>query len=368
VLGALKSQEQREAFVAENRAAQQALRKSHAAGREDKPLLPIAEARKRRTPIDWAGYVPPKPSFVGVRTFDPYPLGDLVPYIDWSPFFHAWELKGTYPRIFENAAWGARAKELFDDAQALLRRIVAEGRLTARAAMAFFPAAADGDDIVLYGDDARAKAVATLHTLRQQNAKPEGQPNQALSDFVAPAGSGLADYLGLFAVTAGIGIESLIAEFERDHDDYSSIMAKALADRLAEALAEALHRRAREEWGYGRGEALGHEDLIREKYRGIRPAPGYPAQPDHTEKKALFELLRAGDIGMRLTESFAMMPAASVSGLYFSHPEARYFQVGRIGADQVADYARRKRMPVEEVERWLAPNLDYEPARAAAAR
>jgi 5-methyltetrahydrofolate--homocysteine methyltransferase len=244
---------------------------------------------------------------------------------------------------------------------------VAEGRLTARAAMAFFPAAAEGDDIVLYGDEPRARAIATVHTLRQQNAKPEGQPNQALSDFIAPAG-GAPDYLGLFAVTAGIGIESLIEEFQRDHDDYSSIIAKALADRLAEALAEALHRRARAEWGYGKDESIGYDDLIREKYRGIRPAPGYPAQPDHTEKGTLFALLRAEALGMRLTESFAMHPAASVSGLYFSHPEARYFQVGRIGADQVADYARRKRMPVEEAERWLAPNLDYEPARAAATR
>ena len=365
VLGALKSPEQRASFTAEVRADQEKLRRAHAAERDEKPLLAIAEARRRATPVDWTGYEPPAPSFLGVRIFDPYPIAELLPYIDWSPFFHTWELQGTYPRIFENPAWGARAKELFDDAQQLLQRIVDEKRLTARAAMAFFPAAAEGDDILVYGDESRRQPVAVLHTLRQQNDKPLGQPNQALADFVAPAG-GPRDYIGAFAVTAGIGIESLLEEFARDHDDYGSIMAKALADRLAEALAEALHRRAREAWGYGRGEALSHEDLIREKYRGIRPAPGYPAQPDHTEKKTLFELVDAERIGIELTESFAMTPAASVSGLYFSHPQARYFQVGRIGADQVADYARRKRMTVEEAERWLAPWLAYDRAPTAA--
>jgi 5-methyltetrahydrofolate--homocysteine methyltransferase len=367
VLGALKSGDQRREFAERNRAEQERLRRAHAAEREDKPLLPIEEARRRRTPIEWAGYQPPRPSFLGVRVFDPYPLAELVPFVDWSPFFHAWEMKGTYPRIFENPTWGARAKELFDDAQRLLQRIVDEKRLTARAAMGFFPAAAEGDDIVLYADDSRRRPLAVLHTLRQQNAKPEGQPNQALADFVAPAGSGLADYVGAFAVTAGIGIEDLLGEFARDHDDYGSIMTKALADRLAEALAEALHRRAREAWGYGRGESLGYEDLIRERYRGIRPAPGYPASPDHTEKRTIFDVLDAGAIGMALTESFAMLPTASVSGLYFSHPGARYFQVGRIGPDQAADYARRKHVPLDEMERWLAPWLAYDRAPAPTA-
>ena len=369
VTGALKSPEQRDAYAAQNRADQERLRQAHAAEREGKPMLPLAEARRRRTPLDWSGYDPPHPSFLGVRVFDPYPLAELVSFIDWSPFFHTWELKGTYPRIFDNPTWGARAKELFDDAQGLLRRIVDEGRLTARAALGFFPAASQGDDILIYADQTRSKVGATFHTLRQQNQKPADQPNQALADFIAPAPTGLPDYLGLFTVTAGIGIEPLLEEFEHDHDDYSSIMTKALADRLAEALAEALHRKAREEWGYGRDEALGFDDLIRERYRGIRPAPGYPASPDHTEKRTLFDLLDAENkIGVRLTESFAMHPASSVSGLYFSHPEARYFQVGRIAADQVEDYARRKRRTVEEMERWLAPWLAYDPVRTAAPR
>ena len=369
VAGALKSPEQRDAYAIQNRADQERLRRAHAAEREDKPMLPLAEARRRRTAIDWSGYDPPRPSFLGVRVFDPYPLAELVPFIDWSPFFHTWEMKGTYPRIFENPTWGARARELFDDAQRLLQRIVDEGRLSARAAMGFFPAASQGDDILIYGDATRTKVRATFHTLRQQNQKPADQPNQALADFVAPARTGLPDHLGLFTVTAGIGIEPLLAEFERDHDDYSSIMTKALADRLAEALAEALHRKAREEWGYGKDEALGFDDLIRERYRGIRPAPGYPASPDHTEKRTLFDLLEAEKrIGVHLTESFAMHPASSVSGLYFSHPEARYFQVGRIAADQVEDYARRKRRPMEEMERWLAPWLAYDPVRTAAPR
>ena len=368
VAGALKSPEQRDAYAAQNRSEQDRLRKAHAADRDAKPMLPLAEARRRRTPLDWGTYDPPRPSFLGVRVFDPYPLAEIVPYIDWSPFFHTWELKGTYPRIFENPTWGARAKELFDDAQRLLKRIVDEGRLTARAAMGFYPAAAQGDDILVYADETRSRVRATLHTLRQQGQKPDDQPNQALADFVAPAQSGVPDHIGLFAVTTGLGIETLLEEFERDHDDYSSIMTKALADRLAEALAEALHRRARQEWGYGKGEALGYDDLIRERYRGIRPAPGYPASPDHTEKRTLFDLLAAEKIGVRLTESFAMHPASSVCGLYFSHPEARYFQVGRIAADQVEDYARRKRRTVEEMERWLAPWLAYDPVRTPAPR
>jgi 5-methyltetrahydrofolate--homocysteine methyltransferase len=368
VAGQLKNPEQRDAFAAKNREAQERLRAEHRAKR-DQPLLPIDEARRRRPPFEWnGGYAPPRPSFLGVRAVDPWPLAEIVPFIDWSPFFAAWEMTGTYPRIFDNPARGAEARRLFDDAQRLLGRIVREKLLTARAVFGFFPASAVGDDIELYTDESRAGLLATLHTLRQQNEKPEGQPNQALADFVAPRESGIADYVGAFAVTAGIGIESPLEEFARDHDDYSAIMTKALADRLAEGLAEALHKRAREEWGYGRGEALSSEDLIRERYRGIRPAPGYPACPDHSEKRVLFELLQAERrAGIRLTENFAMHPAASVSGFYFSHPDARYFTVGRVDRDQVLDYARRKGLPLAEVERWLSPILNYEPDEKAAA-
>ncbi|PYQ17166.1 MAG: methionine synthase [Acidobacteria bacterium] len=366
VAGKLKSPEMRAAFAEQNRQTQDRLRAEHRA-RKGQPLLSLDEARRRRTKIEWKGYVPPRPSFLGVRAFDEWPLADIVPFIDWSPFFAAWEMTGTYPRIFDNPTRGAEARRLFDDAQRLLDRIVREKLLTARAVFGFFPAQAVGDDVELYTDESRTGLLTTLHTLRQQGEKPEGQANQALADFVAPRESGLADYLGAFAVTAGIGIEPLVEEFERDHDDYSSIMTKALADRLAEALAEALHKKAREEWGYGRDEALSNEDLIRERYRGIRPAPGYPACPDHSEKRLLFDLLQAERrAGIRLTENFAMYPAASVSGLYFSHPEARYFTVGRLDRDQVLDYARRKGLPVIETERWLAPNLNYDPDEKAA--
>ncbi len=362
VVGQLKNPAQRAGFLEANRRDQEKAREHHRAEGEKRRLLSLDEARRRRTPIDWGAYTPPRPSFTGTRVFESWPLADLVPFIDWSPFFHTWELKGTYPRIFENPAWGARARELFEDARRLLDRIVAERLLTAQAVMAFHPASAEGDDIVVFTDEARRGVRAVFRTLRQQSDKPAGQPEQALADFVAPRETSLADYLGAFAVTAGVGLDRLVAEFERDHDDYNSIMAKALADRLAEALAEALHQRAREEWGYGKGEGLGPDDLFRERYRGIRPAPGYPACPDHTEKRTLFDLLEVeARTAIRLTETFAMIPAASVSGLYFSHPEARYFQVGRIGHDQALDYARRKGLPLRDIERWLAPNLGYEP-------
>jgi 5-methyltetrahydrofolate--homocysteine methyltransferase len=367
VAGQLKSPELREALITQNRDAQERLRAEHRAKREQ-PLRSLEDARRRRPRLDWKGYRPPRPSFLGVRSFDAWPLAEIVPFIDWSPFFAAWEMTGTYPRIFDNPSRGAEARRLFDDAQRLLDRIVREKLLTARAVFGFFPANAVGDDIELYTDDSRTGLLTTLHTLRQQSERPEGQPHQALADIVAPRESGVADYLGVFAVTAGIGIEKVVEEFERDHDDYSAIMTKALADRLAEGLAEALHKRAREEWGYGRDESLSNEELIRERYRGIRPAPGYPACPDHSEKRLLFSLLDAERrAGMRLTENFAMLPAASVSGLYFSHPEARYFTVGRLDRDQVVDYARRKGLPLAEVERWLAPNLNYEPDEKAAA-
>jgi 5-methyltetrahydrofolate--homocysteine methyltransferase len=366
VVSSLLSRDQRAAFDAGNRGEQERLRREHEAKQAAQRWLPLEEARRRRTPLDWREYHPPRPSFTGARVLSPVPLDEIVPYIDWSPFFVTWELRGTYPRIFENPTWGSKARELFDDARELLDRIVHGGLLTAGAVYGFFPAAGVGDDIELYTDESRSRVLATVHTLRQQTEKPAGQPNQALADFVAPRDGGPGDYLGLFAVTAGVGIEDLVGEFERAHDDYGAIMAKALADRLAEALAELVHRRARQDWGYGRDEQLSVDELIRERYRGIRPAPGYPACPDHSEKPTLFDLLQVPEtVGIRLTESFAMYPAASVSGFYFSHPEARYFQVGRIDRDQVLDYQRRKGMSLAEVERWLAPNLAYEPAAVA---
>jgi 5-methyltetrahydrofolate--homocysteine methyltransferase len=359
------SGEGRAAFDRANREEQEQQRQKHAKKTAGEKLLPLSEARKRRTKIAWEGYAPPRPEFTGVRLIEDIPLSSLVPYVDWSPFFSAWELRGTYPRIFENEVWGSKARELFDDAQKLLARIVDERLLRARASYGFFWAESDGDDVVLFEDEAKARRLATLYQLRQQNEKPTGQPNQSLADYVAPRGSGLLDSLGAFAVTAGLGSDQLVREFERSHDDYGAIMTKALADRLAEAAAEWLHARARREWGYGREERLAPEELIRERYRGIRPAPGYPACPDHSEKRTLFALLGAERAGLELTESFAMTPPASVCGWYFAHPEARYMTVGRVGLDQVEDYARRKGVAVEEAERWLSPNLGYAPAPVA---
>ncbi len=363
VVGRLASAELKPAFADENRSSQEKLREVHGAPKSQK-LLTLDEARRRRLQFDWTGYTPPRPSFTGVRAAGPVPLEEIVPYIDWTPFFHVWELRGVYPRIFDQPKVGPRARELFDDAGGLLKRIVDEKLLEARAVMGFFPAASVGDDIEVYTDESR-KAVRTIfHTLRQQVEKPDGEPDLALADFIAPRETGMADYLGAFAVTAGINIEKLVGGFEKDQDDYNAIMAKALADRLAEALAELTHKRAREAWGFGCGEKLSHDDLLHERYRGIRPAPGYPAQPDHTEKRTLFDLLEAGqNVGIRLTESFAMYPAASVSGFYFSHPESRYFAVGKIGRDQVLDYQRRKGMEISAVERWLGPNLNYDPEK-----
>jgi 5-methyltetrahydrofolate--homocysteine methyltransferase len=302
------------------------------------------------------------PAFLGTRVLTEIPLGEIVPFIDWSPFFMSWELKGKYPRIFEDPKVGARARELFDDAKTLLRRIVAEGRLKANAVYGFFPANSDGDDLVIYEDETRQVERFRLPQLRQQWER-EGQASfRSQADYLAPRDSGLADYLGAFALTTGLGLETLVEEFEREHDDYNSIMAKALADRLAEGLAEMLHKRVRVEWGYGRCENLGYDELIEEKYRGIRPASGYPTCPDHTEKKELWKLLDVErTTGIRLTESYAMYPGAAVSGLYFAHPQARYFAVDFITRDQVENYAARKGMPVKEVERWLSPNLAYEP-------
>jgi len=327
-------------------------------------LVSLQEARERALQPDFDHYEPPRPTFTGIRVFENYDLAELVEYIDWTPFFIAWDISGKYPAILDDPKRGEAARSLFDDAQKMLRRLIDEKRLQARAVIGFWPANRRGDDIVVYTDDSRSEELTILHHLRQQDDKAPGKPMLALSDFIAPEDSGKADYIGGFAVTAGIGAEELVREYEGRNDDYSAIMVKVLADRLAEALAERMHQRVRREfWGYASDESLQNEDLIRERYRGIRPAPGYPACPDHTEKATLFRLLNAEETtGIRLTEHFAMSPAAAVSGWYFAHPESRYFAVGKIGADQVADYAVRKGISKAEAERWLMPNLAYDPA------
>ncbi len=303
----------------------------------------------------------PKPAFLGRRVIEDLSLEEIAGHIDWTFFFTAWELKGRFPKILDHPKYGEAARELYDHGQALLRRILDEKLLEARGVYGFWPAASDGDDIVLFEDETRSQEMLRFNMLRQQNIQPDGKPNRSLADFIAPASASLPDHIGAFAVTAGIGCDELSTSFERELDDYQAIMVKALADRLAEAFAEALHQRARRDWGYGQNEQMSNEDLIAEKYRGIRPAFGYPACPDHTEKRKLFELLDAPSLGIDLTESFAMTPAASVSGLYFAHPDARYFTVGRVDHDQVQTYAVRKNMPLKEVERWLTPNLGYDP-------
>ena len=341
-----------------------ALRIDYAGRQRDKRYLTIEQARENGFKSDWATVPITAPSFLGTRLLEDYDLAELAQYIDWTPFFHTWELKGRYPRILEDETLGEAARKLFDDAQRMLAGIIANKTLTARAVLGFWPANTQGyDTIEIYADERRDTVAAAFFTLRQQGEKGSGIPNLAFSDFLAPQNSGRADYVGGFAVTAGIGIEKLIEQYDADHDDYSSIMVKALADRLAEAFAERLHQRVREEfWGYAPGENLSGDDLIQEKYQGVRPAPGYPGCPDHTEKITLFRLLDAeAQTGIQLTENLAMYPASSVSGLYYAHPEARYFGLGRIGRDQVADIARRKGMPLAELERWLMPNLNYEP-------
>ncbi len=344
----------------QNRAQQEQDRTAYGR-RSRRKLVPYAEALRRRLVLDWTDPAPAVPAFLGTRTLREVPLEQIVPFIDWSPFFQAWELKGKYPRIFNDPEIGPRARELFDDGRELLRRIVADRRLTANAVYGFFPANSDGDDIVLYEDETRQTERMRLPTLRQQWERDGQTSFRSLADYIAPRDSGVADYLGGFAVTTGHGIESVVEEFEREHDDYNSIMAKALADRLAEGLAEMLHKRVREEWGYGRGEQLNVDELIEEKYRGIRPASGYPTSPDHTEKRDLWRLLDVeAATGIILTESYAMYPGAAVSGLYFAHPQSRYFAVDFITRDQVEHYAARKGMPISEVERWLAPNLSYD--------
>ncbi len=342
----------------------------HARGVADKQRMSLAKARDDRFDIDWKAYAPPRPSFLGTRAFDDYPVAELIPYIDWTPFFAAWEIKGTYPLILDDPKVGEAARSLFADAQAMLDKMVAENWLTARGVVGFWPANAEGDDIIVFTDESRTSERARLHTLRQQIARSNTRRRHvALADFVAPVKTGRADFIGGFAVTAGIGEEAIAERFARANDDYSKILSQALADRLAEAFAERMHQRVRKEfWGYAADEALSNAELIAEDYRGIRPAPGYPAQPDHTEKATLFDLLDAeAATGIRLTESFAMWPASSVSGLYFAHPDSHYFGVGRIEQDQVEDYAARKGWSMAEAERWLAPILNYEPGRRDAA-
>lgn len=360
VVERLVEPERRARFDVENRAEQARLVEAFQRRRQA-TLVPYREAVARRFPTDWASTPIDVPDFTGVRVLDDYSLEELTGYIDWSPFFSVWELRGKYPQILDDPAHGQEARKLFDDAQRLLRQIVQQKLLTARGVYGFWPAAALGDDILLYEDAQRQNELARLHTLRQQWQRKGQQWFCALADFVAPHDSGRTDFVGAFAVTAGIGAPELTARFESQQDDYSAILVKALADRLAEAFAERLHQVVRRHWGYGRQEQLSPEDLLRERYRGIRPAPGYPACPDHTEKRILFDLLRAEQsAGIRLTESYAMDPAASICGLYFAHPKAHYFSVDQITRDQVEDYARRKAMRIQEVERWLAPNLGYD--------
>jgi 5-methyltetrahydrofolate--homocysteine methyltransferase len=360
VVQKLLSDDDRPALVAETRKDYEAARQAYLAGQDKRPRLPIAEARKRAPQLDHA---PVKPAFLGARPIE-VDLETLARYIDWTPFFASWDLVGRYPMILEDDIVGEAARGLFKDAQAMLRQLINEKWITARGVVGFWPAAQEGDDIVVYENDKRKVVKARLHTLRQQMDKGAGKANNALADFVAPIG----DYIGAFAVTAGLGEEAAAERFKKANDDYSAIMVKALADRFAEAFAEYLHEQVRKtHWGFAKDESLGVEDLIAEKYRGIRPAPGYPAQPDHTEKTTLFDLLDARAIGMDLTESLAMTPPASVSGLYFAHPQAEYFGVGRIDRDQVEDYARRKGWDLDTAERWLAPILAYEPLREKAA-
>jgi 5-methyltetrahydrofolate--homocysteine methyltransferase len=372
VTSALLSREQRDGYVANLRTEYARIADTHARSEEQKRRVTLTAARGNALKLDWSGsYLPTRPRALGVTALPDVRLAELVPYIDWSPFFSTWELTGKYPAILDDDKYGAAARALFDDAQAMLGRILGERWFDARAVAGFWPANAQGDDILVYADESRTAPVAVLHTLRQQLARRDGRANVALSDFIAPRASGIADYIGAFIVTAGIGEDDIANRFKGANDDYSSIMVKALADRLAEAFAEFLHTKVRRElWAYAADETLPPHELIGEKYRGIRPAPGYPAQPDHTEKAALFTLLGGEQAtGVTLTESFAMWPGASVCGLYFSHPQSHYFGVGKIERDQVEDYALRKSWSAEEAEKWLAPVLNYDPglARRAAA-
>jgi 5-methyltetrahydrofolate--homocysteine methyltransferase len=360
VTTSLLSEDRKATFVEHHFAEYEALRKSHSSTRQSS--VPLQEARRRRTPIDWRGEDIATPTFTGIRVLDNFSLAELREYIDWSPLFHTWGLKGIYPKIFDHEIYGVQARQIFEDATKLLNEIVDHRMLTARGVYGLFAANAVGDDVELYTDGSRTQVFERFHFLRQQANREGREPCRSLADFIAPKDSGLADHIGAFAVTSGIGLKELCDCFRSQNDDYNAIMAEAVADRLAEAFAECLHKRARQEWGYGLNERLTNEELIHEKYRGIRPAPGYPACPDHTEKATIGRLLEAeANTGMRLTESFAMWPGSSVSGLFLAHPEARYFILGKIEKDQVVDYHQRKGMTIAEVERWLAPNLNYEP-------
>jgi len=364
VVSNLLSTELRDEFVLATANDYAQVRERHKGKESRVRMLAIDEARRNKAVLPWADYVPPQPQMPGITVFDDYPLEELSAYIDWTPFFQTWEMHGHYPAILADQKSGDEATKLFRDAERMLASIVSGRLLRASAVIGLFPAnSIDQDDIEIYTDETRSEVLATIHTLRQQDEKPPGRPNRALADFIAPRETGLRDYLGAFVVTTGIGVDELVRQYQDDHDDYSAIMVKALADRLAEAFAERLHERVRKEfWGYAADENLRNDELIKEGYRGIRPAPGYPACPDHTEKESLFRLVNAThNAGVRLTDSYAMWPAAAVSGFYFSHPASQYFAVGKIGRDQVEDYARRKRMSVTEIERWLAPNLAYEP-------
>jgi len=361
VTTSLLSDEGKSAFVVQHRADYEALRKAHSAPRLT--VVSLETARARRTPIAWRAEDLPKPAFTGVRVLDNLPLATLRDFIDWTPFFHTWGLKGVYPRILEHEGQGAQARQIFTEANALLDTIIDKKLITARGVYGLFPANAVGDDVEMYTGSAREKVLERFHFLRQQSNKEGSEPCRSLADFIAPRETGLPDHIGAFAVTSGIGLKELCDRFRSEHDDYNAIMAEAIADRLAEAFAECLHKRVRDDWGYGCEEGLSNADLIQEKYRGIRPAAGYPACPDHTEKGPLWRLLDVqANTGMLITESFAMWPGSSVSGLYFAHPESRYFSLGKIDRDQVVDYSKRKGVSVAEIERWLGQNLNYDPA------
>jgi 5-methyltetrahydrofolate--homocysteine methyltransferase len=383
VVANLLSDERRPVLLSELKTDYDALRERHAGRTNERTILPLEKARANRTAVDWSDYHPPRPRMLlqqardshtddyhapdqpmqFVKSFDNYPLAELRDYIDWQPFFNAWEMKGRYPDILNNPSTGEAARKLWDDAQQMMDKIISEQWLTAAGVIGLFPANAVGDDVEIYTDEQRAAVRARLHHLRQQSEHRDGVPHRSLADYVAPAETGLRDYVGAFAVTAGLGIETKIKEFKDALDDYSAILLESLADRLAEAFAERMHERVRNEfWGYAPDEKLSNTDLIKERYDGVRPAPGYPACPEHTEKLTLWELLDAQNkTGIELTESMAMWPGASVSGWYFSHPQSQYFVVGRIGRDQVADYAERKGWTVREAEKWLSPNLGYSP-------
>jgi 5-methyltetrahydrofolate--homocysteine methyltransferase len=366
VVSNLVSVENKPLYVEQIRKEYDRLRAQHAGPKAK--LIPLEEARKRRIAIEWKESDLPQPSFTGVRVLNNFPIKTLVDYIDWSPFFHTWELRGRYPQIFNHEKHGEEAKKLFADAQELLHRMVDKGLIEGRAVYGLFPANAVGDDVELYAGPDRKQVLTRFHFLRQQADKKAGEAEFSLSDFVAPKETGLKDHLGAFAVTSGHGLKELVEKFKKDNDDYNAIMAEALADRLAEAFAEYLHKRIREEWGYGKDENLSTEALIEEQYRGIRPAAGYPACPDHTEKATLWKLLDVEkNTGIQITENFAMWPGSSVSGLYFAHPQSKYFAVGKLDRDQILDYHLRKGMSLQEVERWLGTYLNYDPGTASSA-